>query len=98
MLGRLRRLVPLGTVAGATGAGDKARVPEEAAVPVTVLVFFARLAARVRGRVRRRRRRRGHAGMEAFRALHEVALTAHEEAARGAVPVALAGLAARVRP
>ena len=59
MLGRLRRLVPLGAVAGATGAADKARVPEEAAVPVTVLVFCARLAARVRGRVRRRRRRRG---------------------------------------
>ena len=40
MLGRLRRLVPLGTVAGATGAADKARVPEEAAVPVAVLVFL----------------------------------------------------------
>ena len=59
MLGRLRRLVPLGTVAGATGAADKARVPEEAALPVAVLVFFARLAARGRRRRRRRRRRRG---------------------------------------
>ena len=96
VLGRLRRLVPLGTVAGATGAADKARVPEEAAVPVTVLVFCARLAARVRGRVRRRRRRRGHAGTEAERARHEVALTALEVAARGAVPVARAWLVARV--
>ena len=42
-------LVPLGTVAGATGAADKARVPEEAALPVAVLVFFARLAARRSG-------------------------------------------------
>ena len=92
----LGRLVPLGAVAGATGAADKARVPEEAAVPVTVLVFCARLAARVQGRVRRRRRRRGHAGTEAKRAGLEVALTALEVAARGAVRVARAGLVARV--
>ena len=70
VLGRLSRLVPLGTVAGATGAGDKARVPEEAARSVTVLVFFARLAARGRRRVRRRSPARP-CSLEAKRAVHE---------------------------
>ena len=74
MLGRLRRLVPFGTVAGAFGAVDKADVPEEAARPVTVLVFFARLAARGRRRRRRRRRRRGPLDVPQLELVEEAAV------------------------